>query len=108
MIFNLNKHKIFVLLILVINPLASYAANLYGNPTDIGKIGQLEMQFGGGKISAFDLDVDKGTGTTKIGSVSSSFTVPSKSLKFSEDQGFLGVSYGLNSRTSIIGNLGNL
>ena len=85
---------------------ASYAADMFGNPTLIGAPGKIEIQIGGGKTSKFELESSRTTGITQIGTFSESHAVPAFSGTLEEDQVFVGLAYSPSARTQLFANLG--
>jgi hypothetical protein len=105
-IMKFKKYVLCGLITFSTCPVASYAAGMFGNPAEIGKSGQIEIQFGGGNISEFGLDIDKTTGTTQISNLTINQSVPAMTGKLKEDQVFIGMSYTTNSHSQLFANLG--
>lgn len=85
----------------------SYAAEMLGNPTDIGTPGQFELLVGGGKTSDLSLAAGKSTGILHIGSASATFILPASAGNFNDEQIFFGLSYALNAKTQLFANFGS-
>jgi hypothetical protein len=101
-----NKKIFCGLIVLFACPVVSYATDMYGNPTEIGKPGQFEIQIGGGRSSGLGLDAKQTLGATQIGNLSTSQSVPANTSTFEEDQVVIVMSYALNARTQLFVNLG--
>ncbi|MBI3481114.1 MAG: hypothetical protein HY016_12295 [Nitrosomonadales bacterium] len=102
------KNKLLCSLILISTcPAASLAADMFGNPTQIGTPGKFEIQIGGGVSSNIALDSNKSTGTLQIGTVSGSQSMPPFSdTLLKEDNVFIGLSYSFNARSQLFAHLG--
>lgn len=85
----------------------TYAAEMLGNPTDIGTPGQLELLVGGGRTTDLSLAAGKSTGNLHIGSASATFTLPASAGNFNDEQIFFGLSYAFNAKTQLFANFGS-
>jgi len=101
-----KKHLLAGLLALCVCPIASHAADMFGNPTAIGTPRRFEIEIGGGRSSDLDLDVTGGTATTQIASAAVSRTAFAESVTVKEDQAFVRLGYALNSRVQLFASLG--
>jgi len=105
MFFNKPQFVFGLLLVSVTQVL--FAADMLGNPIQIGNPGLFDIQIGGGKSSDLKLDIKQSTGTFKVGTASGSFTAPTATGKLKEEQVFIGLAYTLNSRSQVFGQYGS-
>lgn len=98
---RLDCKNILWIILLAACPIASYAADMLGNPTFIGTPGQVAIEIGGGKSSNFSVDIEKTTATVTMGNLSGVELEPAIVGTNSEDQVFIGATYAINTKTQL-------